>query len=148
MTGAPSTLADLLADCDAHGIQLLATGDDCLTIDAPQDALKPELVDRIRAHKSELLTLLQSTADFDNEGVADSNTTAFIDSIATTKAICRCGSTTWREVPIHDGQSIRRDCGRCGRFLGWPLWYRQPDQVAVERAISGSAANGEAVAHA
>lgn len=37
-------------------------------------------------------------------------------------AICPCGSTTWRDVPIHDGNAIRRDCGRCGRFLDFPVW--------------------------
>jgi hypothetical protein len=36
--------------------------------------------------------------------------------------ICPCGSTTWRDVPIHDGNAIRRDCGRCGRFLDFPVW--------------------------
>lgn len=39
------------------------------------------------------------------------------------KPICRCGSTTWRDVPIHGGRSVRRDCGRCGRFLDFPVWY-------------------------
>jgi hypothetical protein len=37
--------------------------------------------------------------------------------------VCRCGGTTWRDVPIHGGESIRRDCGRCGRFLCFPFWY-------------------------
>ena len=40
-----------------------------------------------------------------------------------TKPVCRCGSTTWRDVPIHGGQSVRRDCGRCERFLDFPVWY-------------------------
>ena len=35
----------------------------------------------------------------------------------------RCGSSGFRDVPIHDGQSVRRDCARCHRFLGWPVWY-------------------------
>ena len=37
--------------------------------------------------------------------------------------ICRCGSTRHRDVPIHNGRSARRDCARCGRFLGFPVWY-------------------------
>lgn len=41
----------------------------------------------------------------------------------TPKPMCRCGSTTWRDVPIHDGQSVRRDCSLCGRFLEFPVWY-------------------------
>lgn len=40
-----------------------------------------------------------------------------------TGTVCKCGSTSWRDVPIHDGQSTRRDCGRCGRFLDFPIWY-------------------------
>ena len=36
---------------------------------------------------------------------------------------CRCGSTAWRDVPIHDGQSVRRDCARCDRFLDFPVWH-------------------------
>lgn len=41
----------------------------------------------------------------------------------TTKPICRCGSTTWRDVSIHGGRSVRRDCSRCTRFLDFPVWY-------------------------
>jgi hypothetical protein len=44
-------------------------------------------------------------------------------------AVCRCGSTRWRDVPIHGGRSIRRDCARCGRFLSFPLWYGRADTV-------------------
>lgn len=43
---------------------------------------------------------------------------------STPQGVCdRCGSSERREVSIHDGQSIRRDCGNCGRFLGWVKWY-------------------------
>jgi len=54
MTG----LTQLLADCDAQGIQLWWAGDNGLTIDAPQDALTPDLMRRLKAHKSELMTVL------------------------------------------------------------------------------------------
>jgi hypothetical protein len=36
---------------------------------------------------------------------------------------CRCGSTTWRDVPIHGGQSLRRDCAACRRFIKFAVWY-------------------------
>ena len=123
MTGIPSVLTELMADCNVHGIQLLAADDGGLTIDAPQNALTPDLLDRLKAHKAELLTRLQSTADADNEGAVDSETTPLIDSRATTKAICRCGATTCRDVPIHSGQSVRRECARCRRFIEFPIWY-------------------------
>ena len=54
-------LAELVADCGAHGIRLLATGDGGLTIDAPQGALMPDLIRRLKAHKGELLELLRPT---------------------------------------------------------------------------------------
>jgi hypothetical protein len=38
-------------------------------------------------------------------------------------AVCPCGSTTWRDVPIHGGQSIRRDCAVCERSHSFPVWY-------------------------
>lgn len=34
----------------------------------------------------------------------------------------RCGASDFHDAPIHDGRSVRRDC-RCGRFMGWPVWY-------------------------
>ena len=34
----------------------------------------------------------------------------------------RCGGQTI-DVRIHDGQSVRRDCRRCGRFVSFPMWY-------------------------
>ena len=44
-----------------------------------------------------------------------------------TPGICdRCGSDQHKDFPIHGGRSIRRDCGQCGRTLGFPQW--QPTQ--------------------
>lgn len=148
MSRAPSPLADLLAQCNAKGIRLLLADDGGLTIDAPQSALTPDLLDRLKAHKGELLTLLHRPSDFDVDSAPDAepapetekrthrmppelrrpvratlDTCPIINPATTTEQICRCGSTTWRDVPIHDGQSVRRDCGRCGRFIDFPIWY-------------------------
>jgi hypothetical protein len=30
------------------------------------------------------------------------------------------------DVPIHRGQSMRRDCATCGRFIAFTLWYGRP----------------------
>ena len=38
------------------------------------------------------------------------------------EACDRCGSTDYVDVTIHNGWSLRRDCTRCHRFLGWPNW--------------------------
>ncbi len=119
MIGAPITLAELLTDCDAHGIQLLAADDGGLTIDAPQVAITPDLLARLKAHKAELRALLQTTPDVTPAPIA----TPANAPTAPTRPICRCGSTRWRDVPIHDGQSVRRDCERCRRFIGFPVWH-------------------------
>lgn len=44
-----------------------------------------------------------------------------------TLAVCdRCNGTEHVDVVIHEGDSIRRDC-RCGRVLGFPVWYGKDD---------------------
>ncbi len=35
----------------------------------------------------------------------------------------RCGSVRFRDVEIHGGQSVRRDCAKCGTFIAFPVWY-------------------------
>lgn len=119
MTRTPSILADLLAECDAHGIRLALADGHGLEIDAPQDALTPDLLDRLKAHKGDLLAMLRPAPR-----VAPAPPVATSDvQVKPTQAVCRCGEANWRDVPIHGGQSVRRDCGRCGRFLDFPVWY-------------------------
>lgn len=55
MTGAPSIFAELLRECETHGVQLSTDGDGRLTIDAPQDTLTPDLLGRLKAHKADVL---------------------------------------------------------------------------------------------
>lgn len=38
----------------------------------------------------------------------------------------RCGSTETRDQTIHDGRSVRRDCGICGRFRRFVIWNGDP----------------------
>ena len=108
MTGTPSILAELLTDCNAHGIRLALADGDEVTVDAPRGALTPDLLARLKEHKGDLLAMLRPASEV---------------APITPKPICRCGSTTWRDVPIHGGQSVRRDCGRCERFIAFPVWY-------------------------
>jgi hypothetical protein len=110
-------LADLLADCGTRGVRLLPADNGDLTIDAPQNALTAELLDLLKTHKAELLDLLRPTPE-----VVKPNPKGSAPAKAV-KRVCRCGSTTWRDAPIHGGQSIRRDCDRCGRFLDFPIWH-------------------------
>lgn len=37
---------------------------------------------------------------------------------------CRCLRTV--DVPIHEGQSVRRDCAMCGAFSGFVRWHGEP----------------------
>ena len=37
---------------------------------------------------------------------------------------CKCGWTEYVELPISEGRT-RRDCRKCGRFVGWGKWYDQ-----------------------
>lgn len=119
MTDPPAVLADLLAECEAQGVRLALADGGGLGIDAPQDALTPELLARLKSHKGELLRLLVAAPGAAPPlPVAASN-----DAAKPAKAICRCGSTRWRDVSIHGGQSVRRDCWRCGRFREFCIWY-------------------------
>lgn len=100
-------LDKLLADCNARGIRLRPAAAGGLTIVAPRAALTPELLDRLKFHKAELLAFLTPPP----------------------KRVCRCGASSWRDVILHhaphNGTTIRRDCAECGRFLDFPLWYGQ-----------------------
>ncbi len=112
-------LKHLLTDYDNHGIRLLLTGDGGLTIDAPQDALTSDLLGRLKSHKAELLAMLRSATE-----AAPALPVVTDDAPARpAKVVCRCGSTSWLDVSIHGGQSIRRDCGRCGRFIDFSVWH-------------------------
>ncbi len=135
MTGTASTLDELLTDCDAQGIHLLPDGDGGLTIDAPQDALTPELVKRIKAKKAAVLDILATSElprlvlDPDGwpvDSIAPNGLLSIPCDPPNSKAVCRCGSTKYREIPIHNGRSTRRDCDQCGRFICFAVWYGRP----------------------
>ena len=107
--------AELLLDLGRLGIRLEAHGERLRY--CPRSALTPDLLDRLKAHKAELLALLRP-APAETQSIPIGSGWAMA-----VKPVCRCGSTTWHDVPIHGGQSVRRDCGRCGRFLDFPIWY-------------------------
>lgn len=109
--------AELLLDLGRLGIRLEAHGDRLRY--SPRSALTPDLLDRLKSHKAELLALLRPAPEAPlSLPVVTSEAPS-----KPTKPICRCRSTTWRDMPIHGGESIRRDCGHCGRFLDFPVWY-------------------------
>lgn len=108
--------AELLFDLDRLGVRLEAAGEQLRF--HPRSALTPDLLARLKAHKADVLALLRSAPE-----VLPILPGAAHDAPAKPrKPVCRCGSSTWRDVPIHGGQSVRRDCRRCGRFLEFPVW--------------------------
>ena len=123
MAASPSSLLELAADCDANRIRLIPGRDGSLTIDAPRGILTPELLGRLKTHKAAILVLLLRAEDFDADSARDADLAPFIEPGTNLRAVCRCGSTAWRDAPIHDGQSVRRDCSRCGRFIKFTNWY-------------------------
>jgi hypothetical protein len=96
MMRTPSTLANLLTDCDAHGIRLALADGGALEIDAPQDALTPALLARLKAYKVELLAMLRSAADL---GTCED-----------------CGQAL-AETPTFDG-FLNLECPGCDRCFG------------------------------
>ncbi|MEX0978287.1 MAG: hypothetical protein WDZ48_05525 [Pirellulales bacterium] len=114
MTNTMSALGELLAECNAKGIQLVPNDEGDLTIDAPQGALTPDLLEQLKVQKAALVAHLQPRCRHERHHTA---------SVPAAKPVCRCGSTTWHDAAIHDGQSTRRDCAQCGRFIDFSRWY-------------------------
>jgi hypothetical protein len=135
MTGTAAVLADLLAECDAHGIRLALADGGGLEIDAPQNALTPELLARLKAHKAELLAVLRPAPS--TEAKPEIANHRPVQKLQKPKPVCRCGSTTWRDVVLshapHNGTTIRRDCAGCGRFLDFPVWYGRLTGFSLRR---------------
>lgn len=83
--------------------------------------------------------LERALSGLDSQGKpAGANAQAGSPSLAS-KAICPCGSIRWKDTPIHNGRSIRRNCQQCGRWLGFPVWYgqRQEERRPQERLQAG-----------
>jgi hypothetical protein len=150
---------ELLLDLGRVGIRLEADGEKLRYF--PRSALTPDLLDRLKTHKAELVAMLRTNAkvpDLDRNdatavwgaavdrlhgdplfphGLLNAMRGASVrwggepatkmaepnESGNAAEPVCRCGSTAWRDVPIHGGQSVRRDCRRCRKFLSFPVWY-------------------------
>jgi hypothetical protein len=56
-------------------------------------------------------------------GDGGSSTPPRRSSAPATAGRCRCGCEQWDDVPVHGGQSLRRDCARCGRYQRFVVWY-------------------------
>ena len=112
----------LMTELRGLGVILQADGDRLRF--HPRHKVTGNLLDRLREHKPELLGIL-ARREAAPPTPQDAHGDAAPGPAPTQRPVCRCGSTTWRDVPIHNGQSTRRDCGRCGRFIRFPVWYGQ-----------------------
>src|SRR5262245_47685583 len=121
------TAADLLLDLVRLGVGLQADGERLRYF--PRSVLTPDLLDRLKAHKTELLAMLRRPPEAARAWPP-------VMGYATpkpTKAVCRCAGTAWCDVPIHGGQSVRRDCADCGRFLDFPVWHGEHLPTITQR---------------
>ena len=138
----------LLNEARNAGLDVQARGDR-LVVRGPQSA--DDCARRLLEHKTEVLAALAGEADpfvdwrsrvvngrtvWESPRAIAEGWDGWLDfdnlpggarnhKVLPSDAVCRCGSTAWRDVPIHDGQSIRRDCAKCGRFIRFTVWYGQ-----------------------
>ena len=106
------TTAELLTDLVVRGVEFQAR-EDKLGFRSARPLSSAD-VENIRRHKGPLLALLRAEGFVYRNRDADPRPCDVCD---------RCLSTESVDVPIHGGQSLRRDCVQCQRFLGWPRWY-------------------------
>ena len=59
MNGTTEEVVALLTECGTHDVQLSRGDGELLESDAPQGALTPELLDRLRAGKAALLEVIE-----------------------------------------------------------------------------------------
>ena len=100
-----------------QGIVLTFDPDWNLVVDAPIGAVNADLLAEIRKYKPEIIKRLR----YEPRG-----------------SICQhCGTSDYVTVPIHNGQSTRLDCARCGRFLRFGFWYGKELQENNKPIASG-----------
>lgn len=106
-----TTANEILTDLECLGVSLRADGDNLHF--APSALVSFSMRQQLRERKPELLAALSESS---------APIPAFNDP-PDPNASCRCGATTWIDATIHKGQSTRRDCARCGRFIAFVKWY-------------------------
>ncbi len=103
---------------------------------SPASAITPELAAQLRRHKPAVWHALMEQQAWRRVTRPSGGTTwlrrraehltADLDRTAPeppADAVCRCGSAEYTDVVIHGGASTRRDCARCGRFIGFTRWH-------------------------
>ncbi len=111
------TAYELLAELRHSGVILKAEGD---RIKFKPKSLPAETVEMIVEHKPVLLRLLHAEAEPAAANQDDHQPEP------TSQKCRRCKSRRFLDVEIHGGQSVRRDCKRCGCFWEFVNWYGKP----------------------
>jgi len=115
------TVDDLLIECTARGIILQAQAGR-LEIDAPPGGLAPDLLDRLRAAKPELLEILRTGDSGDGDTTTPTPAESGVVSPATPSSDDPAG---WREFIDAEGRTVleRIDppepCEGCGGITRW-----------------------------
>jgi hypothetical protein len=97
--------------------------------DAQEDVVTSGRIDWLEENEALALLRPMPEAEAEPELAADGP----LQNSENPPLVCRCGSTAWRDVVLehepHNGNSIRRECARCGWLLDFPLWYGKPNSL-------------------
>jgi hypothetical protein len=144
------TATTLLADLRSRGVALTQVDGD-IQVQSPVGELSEADIQVLRDLKSELIDLLVVPSRWNEyhdaiaHAFANPSTREEIGPLwmtdpdgwpgsrpkaaKPTPGICpRCGSDHFKDVPIHGGKSIRRDCAKCGKFLTFSRWSPKEDR--------------------
>ncbi len=116
VTTAAPTIAAILSDAVRLGVELQAHGDKLRY--RPRDRMTPDLADRLKAHRGDVLALLRANLDgcaaIDSDGVG-TGLTLDPERLATLRSIVEAGrsGTLWEAVAMRTGL----DCNTIGGAL-------------------------------
>lgn len=105
-----NSLARLLVECDEVGIRLIPTGPDQLKIDAPQSALTPERIERLRNQKESLLQILKSA----KQDIPDSEAWPETIDVRDVEPCPNCGT-----LELWEALAGTWHCRRCDPPIRW-----------------------------
>lgn len=116
----------LLVEARAAGLAVHVEGDK-LVIRGPRRA--EALALRLLEHKAVIMAALrgEQASTWPPPWVRKQLETGRQASPSTNPVCPRCGSSEHIDIQIHNGGSTRRDCARCGKFIDFPVWYRDLD---------------------
>ena len=126
----PEAMADLVQLLDERGVALRVSPGGELQLRDREKRLSPADRAAVHHYRHALADWLVAPLPAPESGANRHLKGAESDGIARPKGDAqptgprcdRCGAAAFVEVPTHGGASVRRDCGRCGRTWGFPVW--------------------------